>query len=80
MTAALDNIKVGVINVAVGECKIELSTIFMNMPTSPDWLKNMVAEYDGDPYKRLVEIGRIAIKEDHKGILYIRVNLTQEKD
>lgn len=75
MTAALpDNIKVGVINVAVGGCKIELfdkDNFHEYVSNSPDWLKNMVAEYDGDPYKRLVEMGRIAVKKGGiiKGIL-----------
>ena len=75
MTAELPaHITVGVINVAIGGCKIEL---FDNenyqeyVSTSPDWLKNMVAEYDGNPYQRLVDMARLAIEQGGiiKGIL-----------
>ena len=68
-----DSIKVGVINVAVGGCKIELfdeDNYKEYVSTAPDWLKNMVAEYDGNPYARLVEMAKIAQKDGViKGIL-----------
>ncbi|MCW3806959.1 family 43 glycosylhydrolase [Plebeiibacterium marinum] len=68
-----ENIKVGVINVAVGGCKIELfdkDNYQAYVDSSPDWLKNMVKEYDGDPYGRLVEMAKLAQKEGViKGIL-----------
>lgn len=68
-----DNIQVGVINVAVGGCKIELfdkENYQSYVDTSPDWLKNMVKEYDGNPYGRLVELAKIAQKDGViKGIL-----------
>ncbi|MER3376543.1 MAG: alpha/beta hydrolase-fold protein [Allomuricauda sp.] len=68
-----DSIKVGVINVAVGGCKIELfdkDNYKEYVSTAPDWLKNMVAEYDGNPYGRLVEMAKIAQKDGViKGIL-----------
>lgn len=68
------NIGVGVINVAVGGCKIELfdkDNFQEYVKGEADWLKNMVAEYDGDPYKRLVEMARIAQEDGAviKGIL-----------
>lgn len=67
-------IKVGVINVAVGGCKIELfdkDNYQSYIAESPDWLKNMTDEYDGNPYGRLVEMARIAQKDGGiiKGIL-----------
>ena len=68
------NIKVGVINVSVGGCKIELFDK-ENYPSyvseSPGWLQNMVNEYDGNPYGRLVEMAKIAQKDGGiiKGIL-----------
>ena len=68
-----DSIRVGVINVSVGGCKIELfdkDNYQEYVSSSPDWLKNMVKEYDGNPYARLVELGRLAQKDGViKGIL-----------
>lgn len=69
-----ENIKVGVINVSVGGCKIELfdkENYQSYVSESPDWLQNMVKEYDGNPYGRLVEMARIAQKDGGviKGIL-----------
>lgn len=67
------NIKVGIVNVAVGGCKIELfdKDKYENyMTTAPDWMKGMVKEYDGNPYGRLVEMAKIAQKSGViKGIL-----------
>jgi len=68
-----EKIRVGVINVAIGGCKIELfdkDNYQSYVSTSPDWLKNMVKEYDGNPYARLVEMAKIAQKKGViKGIL-----------
>ncbi|PBJ15936.1 sialate O-acetylesterase [Flavobacterium sp. ACN6] len=74
MTANLPkNIKIGVINVAVGGCKIELfdKDNFENyMKTAPDWMLGMIKEYNGSPYARLVEMAKIAQKKGViKGIL-----------
>lgn len=58
-----EDVKVGVINVAVGGCKIELfdkDNYESYVSTSPQWLKSMVAQYDGNPYARLVEMAKIA--------------------
>ena len=67
------NVRVGVINVAVGGCKIELfdkDNYQSYVSTAPDWLKNMVKEYDGNPYARLVEMAKLAQKDGViKGIL-----------
>lgn len=67
------NIRVGVINVAVGGCKIELfdkDNYQSYVSTAPDWMKNMIKEYDGNPYAQLVEMAKIAQKAGViKGIL-----------
>lgn len=68
-----DNVTVGVINVSVGGCKIELfdKVNFQSyVDGSPDWLKNTVKAYEGNPYQRLVDMARIAQKSGViKGIL-----------
>jgi len=68
-----EDINVGIINVSVGGCKIELfdkDNFQSYVDTSPDWLKNMVKEYDGNPYARLVEMAKLAQKDGViKGIL-----------
>jgi len=67
------NIKIGVINVAIGGCKIELfdkDNYQSYTATAPDWMKGMLADYDGNPYARLVEMAKIAQKSGViKGIL-----------
>jgi len=67
------DVRVGVINVAVGGCKIELfdrDNYESYVTSAPDWLKNMVKEYDGNPYGRLVEMAKIAAQKGViKGIL-----------
>lgn len=61
-----ENIRIGVVHVAVGGCKIEL---FMKdkreeyIKTAPDWMLNTLKEYDNNPYARLVEMAKIAQKE-----------------
>lgn len=64
-----EKIKVGVVNVAVGGCKIELfdkNNFESYIADSPDWLKNIVKQYDGNPYGRLVEMAKIA---QQKGVI-----------
>lgn len=67
------NIKVGVVNVAVGGCKIELfdpEKTESYTASAPEWMKGMIKEYDGSPYARLVEMAKIAQKTGViKGIL-----------
>lgn len=66
-------IKVGVVNVAVGGCKIALfdkDRYEEYAKTAPDWMKNMISQYDGNPYGRLVEMAKLAQKKGViKGIL-----------
>lgn len=68
-----DSITIGVINVAVGGCKIELfdkNGYKDYVKTAPDWMLNMIKEYDGNPYGRLLEMAKIAQKDGViKGIL-----------
>ena len=57
--------KVGVINIAVGGCKIELfdKTNYPSyVATAPIWMKPMIAAYAGSPYQRLVDMGKLAQK------------------
>lgn len=68
-----EDIKVGVINVAVGGAKIEL---FMQeykdtyIAGEADWFKNYCAQYNNDPLGRLIEMGKLAQKSGTiKGIL-----------
>lgn len=68
-----EDIKVGVINVSVGGCKIELfdKDNYQNyVTTAPKWMLGMINAYDGNPYGRLVELAKIAKKHGViKGIL-----------
>lgn len=67
------NVKVGVVNVAVGGCKIELfdkNNVENYVKTAPEWMLGMLKEYNGSPYARLVEMAKIAQKKGViKGIL-----------
>ena len=67
------DVTVGVINVAVGGCKIELfdkDNYQTYLSTAPDWLKSFAAPYEGNPYGRLIEMAKIAQKDGViKGIL-----------
>lgn len=68
-----DNIRVGVINVSVGGCKIAAfmpDSVANYAAAAPVWMRGMLAEYDNDPYARLVEMARLAQKDGViKGIL-----------
>ena len=67
------NIKIGVINVSVAGCKIELfdkATYASYAAGEAAWMKNIIAEYGGNPYGRLVELAKLAQKDGViKGIL-----------
>lgn len=67
------NIRIGIINVSVGGCKIELfdkDNYQSYVSTVPAWMLGFIKEYDGNPYARLVELAKIAQKEGViKGIL-----------
>ena len=72
-----DNVKVGVVDVAIGGTKIEgfmqeeVSKYIASMdPNSEGWLINYFKAYDNDPYQRLVDMARTAQKSGViKGIL-----------
>jgi len=68
-----NNVRVGIINVAVGGCKIELfdkDNYQAYVSTAPKWMIGMINQYDGNPYARLVELAKIAQKDGViKGIL-----------
>ena len=67
------DVRVGIINVAVGGCKIELfdkDNYESYVSTAPKWMIGMINQYDGNPYSRLVEMAKIAQKDGViKGIL-----------
>lgn len=67
------DVRVGVINVSIGGCKIELfdkDNYQSYAATAPGWMTNMIKEYDGNPYARLVEMAKLAQKDGIiKGIL-----------
>lgn len=66
-------VRVGIVNVAVGGCKIELfdkDNYQAYAATAPGWMNNMIKEYKGNPYSRLVEMAKLAQKDGViKGIL-----------
>ncbi|MEJ2493771.1 MAG: sialate O-acetylesterase [Ignavibacteriaceae bacterium] len=56
-----ENIKVGVVNVSVAGCKIELfekDSFQTYASTAPPWMKNIIKQYDGNPYQYLVDKGK----------------------
>ncbi|HVV73067.1 MAG TPA: sialate O-acetylesterase, partial [Verrucomicrobiae bacterium] len=62
-------IKVGVLNVSVAGCKIELfqKDAFQHYAaTAPRWMTNIIAGYDGNPYGHLVEMAKLA---QHDGVI-----------
>ncbi|TSJ36487.1 sialate O-acetylesterase [Mucilaginibacter corticis] len=62
-------VKIGIINISVAGSRIELfeKDNFQPYVTSvPGWMKNMIAEYEGNPYARLVELARLA---QQKGVI-----------
>ncbi len=67
------HVKVGVVNVSIGGCKIELfekDTFQSYAATAPRWMTNTIATYSGNPYQHLVEMAKLAQKDGViKGIL-----------
>jgi len=67
------HVKVGVVNVSIGGCKIELfekDTFQSYAATAPKWMTNTIATYSGNPYQHLVEMAKLAQKDGViKGIL-----------
>ena len=61
--------KVGIVHVAIGGISIDgflPDRIDEYAKTAPEWMKPMLAAYDGYPYDRLVKMGKIAQK---KGVI-----------
>jgi hypothetical protein len=67
------NIKVGVVNVAVAGCKIELfekDNYQTYASTAPSWMTNIIKGYNGNPYQHLADMAKLAQKDGIiKGIL-----------
>ena len=68
-----DNVTIGVINVSVGGCSINLfdeDKAPAYIAQSPDWLQNFCKAYDNNPYRRLITLAKEAQKVGViKGIL-----------
>ncbi len=68
-----EHIRVGVINVSIGGCKIELfdkNNYQSYVSTAPTWMVPWIKEYDDNPYARLMEMAKLAQKDGViKGIL-----------
>ena len=68
-----ENIKIGVINIAVAGCKIELfekNNFQSYVLTASAWQKNVVSQYSENPYAHIVEMAKLAQKDGViKGIL-----------
>lgn len=68
------NIKVGIINVAVAGCAIEMfdeAKYQTYVAAQADWMKTIANAYGGNPYARLVEVAKIAQKDGViKGIIF----------
>ncbi len=66
-------VRVGVVNVSVAGCKIELfdkNNFRSSLSTAPPWMAGIVNAYGGNPYAHLVEMGKLAQKDGViKGIL-----------
>ncbi|MDR0895882.1 MAG: sialate O-acetylesterase, partial [Prevotellaceae bacterium] len=73
LTQLPKNVKVGIVMVAVGGCKIELfekDGRKAYIRTAQSWMLNAINEYGGDPYGRLIELAKLAQKDGViKGIL-----------
>lgn len=60
------NIRVGIVNVSVAGCKIELfdKDNFQTYASSaPNWMTNIINAYGGNPYQRLVDMAKLAQKD-----------------
>jgi hypothetical protein len=68
-----ERIKVGVVNVSVAGCRIEMfdeTSYKSHAATAPDWMKGIIAVYGGNPYRHMVEMAKLAQKSGViKGIL-----------
>jgi hypothetical protein len=68
-----ENIRVGIVHVAVAGCKIELfdrDNYQAYASTAASWMTNIINQYGGNPYDHLVEMAKLAQKDGViKGIL-----------
>lgn len=66
-------VTIGTVTVAVGGCKLRLfdpAQADEYLAAQPGWMKSFASQYDGQPYRRLVEMARIAQQSGViKGIL-----------
>jgi lysophospholipase L1-like esterase len=66
-------VKVGIVNVSVAGCKIELfmkDSVQKYAANAPSWMANIIREYNGDPYAHLLALAKEAQKAGViKGIL-----------
>ena len=73
VTSLPENIKIGVIHVAIGGIDIKgflPDSIQSYIKKAPQWMKGMLAAYDNNPYERLVTLAKKAQKDGViKGIL-----------
>jgi hypothetical protein len=67
------NIKVGIVNVSVAGCKIELfekTNYQAYASTAPGWMGGIIRAYGGNPYQHLVDMAKLAQQDGViKGIL-----------
>ncbi len=68
-----EQVKVGVIVVAIGGCKIELfdkDNYQSYVANAPEWMTGMISQYQGNPYGEMIALAKIAQKQGViKGIL-----------
>ncbi|MBN1398986.1 MAG: sialate O-acetylesterase [Bacteroidetes bacterium] len=68
-----ENIRIGIVNVSVAGCKIELfekDNYQSYVSTAPKWMTPIIDIYNGNPYAHLVDMGKLAQKDGViKGIL-----------
>jgi hypothetical protein len=73
VTRTPERVTIGVVNVSVAGCKIELfnkDTYEAYAATAPAWMTGIIKEYGGNPYQHLVDMARVAQKRGIvKGIL-----------
>jgi hypothetical protein len=61
-----ESIKIGIINVSVAGCSIKMfdkANYQSYISGQADWMKTIANEYGGNPYGRLVEMGKLAQKD-----------------
>jgi hypothetical protein len=60
------SIRIGIVNVSVAGCKIELfekDSFQKYAATAPTWMTNIIATYGGNPYQYFVEMAKLAQKD-----------------